>query len=148
MIKSHTAEGLDTWLNNCAASTLSDLVSFAAGIKADYGAVKAALVTGVGDDLAHDRRHICMRLRNSWVQVMGIRHPAGESKLTRLHTFDGPAIDLQIIAWNFDLGARLFQAVPPTDGSHPLRGEGFPPTVVQPLGTVTVGCLLSANPHK
>ena len=44
MIKSHSAESLDTWLSDCAASNFVDLVSFAAGIKADYAAVKAALV--------------------------------------------------------------------------------------------------------
>ena len=43
MVKSHTAEGLDTWLRDCAASNLADLVSFAAGIQADYAAIKAAL---------------------------------------------------------------------------------------------------------
>ena len=43
LVKSHTVEALDTWLDDCAASELSDLVSFAAGIRADYAAVKAAL---------------------------------------------------------------------------------------------------------
>ncbi len=36
---------LDSWLNACAASNISDLMNFATGIRHDYAAVRAALAT-------------------------------------------------------------------------------------------------------
>lgn len=45
MIRNHETSMLDSWLNACAASNISDLINFAAGIRHDYAAVRAALAT-------------------------------------------------------------------------------------------------------
>lgn len=45
MIRNHEAPTLDSWLNACAASNISDLMTFATGIRHDYAAVRAALAT-------------------------------------------------------------------------------------------------------
>jgi transposase len=42
-VRRHTASTLDAWLDACAASKVSDLATFAAGIRQDFAAVRAAL---------------------------------------------------------------------------------------------------------
>lgn len=45
MVRQHETSMLDPWLDACAASNVSDLVTFAAGLTQDYAAVRAALAT-------------------------------------------------------------------------------------------------------
>jgi transposase len=45
MIRQHESSTLDPWLDACATSNVSDLMTFAAGIRQDYAAVRAALTT-------------------------------------------------------------------------------------------------------
>ena len=45
MIRNHEASTLDAWLDACGASNISDLMTFATGIRHDYAAVRAALAT-------------------------------------------------------------------------------------------------------
>jgi transposase len=45
MIRAHEHEQLETWLEACAVSHVSEMISFAKGIRSDYAAVKAALTT-------------------------------------------------------------------------------------------------------
>ncbi len=43
MVRDRTATALDRWLETCATSGISDLVTFAAGLQREYAAVRAAL---------------------------------------------------------------------------------------------------------
>jgi len=43
MVRDRTATALDHWLETCATSGISDLVTFAAGLQREYAAVRAAL---------------------------------------------------------------------------------------------------------
>jgi transposase len=45
MVQSHQSSALDLWLDACATSGITDLVTFAAGIRQDEAAVRAALKT-------------------------------------------------------------------------------------------------------
>jgi transposase len=45
MVRQRDASLLEAWLNACAVSDVSDLVTFAAGLRQDYAAVRAALAT-------------------------------------------------------------------------------------------------------
>lgn len=45
MIRAHEHEQLDVWLEACASSRVSEMITFAKGIQSDYAAVKAALTT-------------------------------------------------------------------------------------------------------
>ncbi|MEO6063436.1 MAG: ISL3 family transposase [Thermoflexales bacterium] len=45
MIRGHEHEQLDSWLEACATSRMAELISFARGIRSDYAAIKAALLT-------------------------------------------------------------------------------------------------------
>jgi transposase len=45
MVRDHKPSKLEPWLSACAASNVADLVTFAAGIRQDYDAVRAALAT-------------------------------------------------------------------------------------------------------
>jgi transposase len=45
MVRQHESSALDGWLEACAVSNVSDLVTFAAGLRQDYAAVQAALAT-------------------------------------------------------------------------------------------------------
>lgn len=45
MVQQHESSKLDSWLDACAASNVSDLITFAAGLRQDYVAVRAALTT-------------------------------------------------------------------------------------------------------
>lgn len=45
MVQQHESSTLDPWLDTCTASNVSDLVTFATGIRQDYAAVRAALAT-------------------------------------------------------------------------------------------------------
>lgn len=45
MVRHHEATTLDLWLEACDRSNVSDLITFAAGIRQDYAAVRAALTT-------------------------------------------------------------------------------------------------------
>jgi transposase len=45
MIRAHEHEQLDPWLDACTASRVSEMISFAKGIRTDYAAVRAALTT-------------------------------------------------------------------------------------------------------
>jgi transposase len=45
MVRQRESSTLELWLDACAASNVSDLVTFAAGLRQDYAAVRAALAT-------------------------------------------------------------------------------------------------------
>jgi len=45
MVRQRESSTLEVWLDACAASNISDLVTFAAGLRQDYAAVRAALAT-------------------------------------------------------------------------------------------------------
>lgn len=45
MVRHHEATTLELWLEACATSNVSELITFAAGIRQDYAAVRAALAT-------------------------------------------------------------------------------------------------------
>jgi transposase len=45
MVRQREASMLEAWLDACAVSDVSDLVTFAAGLRQDYVAVRAALAT-------------------------------------------------------------------------------------------------------
>ncbi len=45
MVRHHASSTLDAWISACATSNISDLATFATGIRQDYAAVRAALTT-------------------------------------------------------------------------------------------------------